>query len=580
MAIQGTFNLTKAVDSQAYAYKCWYNYNYGNNTMGISASDIGVITQTWQGELENWQATAMDDENAYIIEDDDFDSAKDSGKSNAQDKTGYDGKNGKNIVNVSTSAALAAGSGVAGTISAGGVVNAAKDVGGLVKKGGIGSFGKTAAGTKGSGAAKASAYVAAGLAIANVAKYFIARPNKEGKEACDALQDEMINADNALYAAQEEMAAAGEEVAALSDEAAVYNEDANEVVEETQGEYEFYKRTYDTLMAKVEAGEPLTEEEKTLLQEILPVMQELGIVIEETSEDTANSVTEVYDTMGEYQQNYDTAAETVGEVQGLTDYAESFDQTTRNSCYVEGASQSVNAVSAAVAGAQLMGMGFWNWALGIASIAAGVTSGVQAAEQFKWAGEIGTEIEMRKNTQDLNLNTNDIYDESIDGYEGTMATVEELSITIPEEIGEVQEEMEVPEETPAIPEGTNETSSASTGSSFGIPAPTPDAGTAGTPAAASTGFGIPTPTPDEGNQDPAVASTGFGTPTPVQNTPTSGISQEESENDEANKPDGVTFGISQEKPEDKLSKEEAKIDTDKNADNDKDDKVKEKDKTK
>lgn len=76
MAIQDSFNLSNALNSQAYAYKCWYNYNYGNNTMGISAKDMGEITQTWNGELNNWHATALDDENAYEIEDDDFSTAK------------------------------------------------------------------------------------------------------------------------------------------------------------------------------------------------------------------------------------------------------------------------------------------------------------------------------------------------------------------------------------------------------------------------------------------------------------------------------------------------------------------------
>ena len=63
------------------------------NTMGISASDMNEITQTWSGELSNWRATASNDENAYEIEDDDFSKAYNSGKSTVQDKTGYDGGN-------------------------------------------------------------------------------------------------------------------------------------------------------------------------------------------------------------------------------------------------------------------------------------------------------------------------------------------------------------------------------------------------------------------------------------------------------------------------------------------------------
>ena len=86
MAIQDSFNLSKATTSQAYAYKCWYNYNYGGNTMKISSKDMGEITQTWNGELKNWRATASNDENAYEIEDDDYSTAKLSGKESAKDE--------------------------------------------------------------------------------------------------------------------------------------------------------------------------------------------------------------------------------------------------------------------------------------------------------------------------------------------------------------------------------------------------------------------------------------------------------------------------------------------------------------
>ena len=99
MAIQDSFNLSKATTSQAYAYKCWYNYNYGGNTMKISSKDMGEITQTWNGELKNWRATASNDENAYEIEEGDYSTAKLSGKESAKDKTGYDGGKGGMIAN-------------------------------------------------------------------------------------------------------------------------------------------------------------------------------------------------------------------------------------------------------------------------------------------------------------------------------------------------------------------------------------------------------------------------------------------------------------------------------------------------
>ena len=95
MALQGSYSIDNALYSESYAYKCWYNYNYGGNTLGISAGDIGKITQTWNSELTNWQNVAMNDENAYEIDDDDYSRALDDGYKQAQDKTGYDGgKNG------------------------------------------------------------------------------------------------------------------------------------------------------------------------------------------------------------------------------------------------------------------------------------------------------------------------------------------------------------------------------------------------------------------------------------------------------------------------------------------------------
>ena len=95
-----------------------------------------------------------------------------------------------------------------------------------------------------------------------------------------------------------------------------------------------YKQTYDALKAKIDSGEALTEEEKQLLQELIPYMQELGTAMNDSVEETGDAVTELYDEMGTYQESYDNAASTIGEVQGLTDYAESFDQATRTSCYI------------------------------------------------------------------------------------------------------------------------------------------------------------------------------------------------------------------------------------------------------
>ena len=58
MAISDSFSLSQATISSSYAYKCWYNYNYGGKTMGISEQDISKITNTWNSELTKWRKSA------------------------------------------------------------------------------------------------------------------------------------------------------------------------------------------------------------------------------------------------------------------------------------------------------------------------------------------------------------------------------------------------------------------------------------------------------------------------------------------------------------------------------------------
>lgn len=424
MAIQDSFSLSNAVNSQSYAYKCWYNYNYGNNTMGISAKDMGEITQTWNSQLSNWRANALDDENAYEIEDDDFSTAKMNGKNQAKEATGYDGdKSYGSVVN--------AGLSIAGATTG-------KVVGNGLAKMGLG-FKDVTGGHKAvtdTGKGKMSDIATVIMAAAVAAKYWVAKPNKDSKEACDALQDEMNNATAALGNSQNEMSDMRDEIETLSDDAQMANEDANGEIEDKKSEYDFYKASYDALMEKVNSGEQLTDDEKELLKELVPIMQQLGIDITDTQEETTDTVGEIYEEMGTYQEGYDNAAETVAEVQGLTDYAEGFDSNTQTMCYFEAGSQTVNAGSATLAATKLAGKAFVGWAFAAIGYAAAASSGIATAQQMSWAGDVGTEIGMRKDTQDLNAATNDIYAESIDVYDGQMGVVNDLEIEMPDDLAD------------------------------------------------------------------------------------------------------------------------------------------------
>ena len=463
MAIQDSFNLSKATTSQAYAYKCWYNYNYGGNTMKISSKDMGEITQTWNGELKNWRATASNDENAYEIEDDDYSTAKLNGKESAKDKTGYDGGKGGMIANSVGDFALSVAGAVTGKIVGNAVGRTLNSAGACVVNSGgqaaIQSSGKTV---------KLSDIATVVMASAVAAKYYIAKPNKEQKEACDELQNTMQDAKASLAAAQDDMTTAGDEIVDLSDEAQAYNEDANDEIEDKKTEYDMYKASYDALMEKVNSGESLTEDEKALMKELVPIMQQLGVDIGDLSDETTDNVGEIYDEMGTYQDVYDNAASTMGEVEGVTDYAESFDGATRAMCYVEAGAQTVNGISAGLAAARLAGKAFVGWAFAAIGAAAAASSGIAAKEQFDWAGKVGNEINARKETQDLNATTISMYDENIDAYAGQMEGVEDLELEIPEDMEDPEGMSEqLGEESSAVlaqttpPEGT--TGAAGTG---------------------------------------------------------------------------------------------------------------------
>lgn len=547
MAIQDSFNLNQAKNSQAYAYKCWYNYNYGGNTMKISSKDYGEITQSWKGELTNWRATASKDENAYEIPDDDFSAAKRKGKDQAKSKAGASGKTGgqitrgvvdglsglagaaantigksvasnlantvvnavaskavkkttekiaqkaaekvaekvakktvskaaaKAVTKAATEAATkaatevskkAAEAGVAGFVGKAAEKAAAKAAAKAAEKAGAEAAQKAGeeAGTKVIDSGKKVGWIiTAPLSLATGIAYQAKKPNKTEKEACDELQNEMTNAQVALGDAQNEMSDMGDEIVALSDEAQMANEEANDGIEDKKTEFDMYKASYDALKAKLESGEPLSEDEKNLMKELVTLMQQLGVNITNIQDDTTKNVEEIYDNMSSYQEGYDNAAETMAEVEGLTDYAESFDEATRTMCYVEAASQALNATSggkAAYDAGHFAASGgwvtAWAWAFSAAGASGAAMSGLGAIQQGQWAGEVGTEIHMRRDTQDLNSTTTEMYDENIDVYAGQMEGVEELELEIPEDM-EVPEETETP--TQQVPQDTTQTTS-------------------------------------------------------------------------------------------------------------------------
>jgi len=469
MAIQDSFNITQALNNQSYAYKCWYNYNYENNTMGISSSDMGQIVDQYSGVMENWKATATKDENKYEIADDDFNTAVNNGFSDAANQTGYEGNGKTGMVMRGIGDTILGGAGVV-LNNIGGTV-----VGGLASKTLVNKIGEGAAIQKaGSGAW----IITAPLALAVGTLYQAKKPNKDQYNAAVELRDNLLpEAQAQSVEAQETMEEADSELIELSEEAETVNEDANEDIEENKSEFDLYKASYDALIEKVQSGEPLTDEEKELLKQLVPIMQQIGEDLTSLGDETIEYIQDLYADMEDYQSYFDDAAEMIATVQGITDYAESFDETARTMMYVEAVAQGINAASgtqAAMRAGRFAASGgiftAWAWAFVGMGAAGAAMSGLGTMEQMKWANETGAEIDLREATQELNAASSDVYDERVDDYEGYMEGIEDLELEIPEDI-------EPPEETPVVPEGGDDPAASA---AFGIVQPTTNGGAAGT----------------------------------------------------------------------------------------------------
>lgn len=448
------------INSEASCRKAYLNYHCYGNSMGVSASEMGQITEVWKDKLSSWQGTVSNDENEYEFDDSEFKASRNAGKEQAKEHTGYECGKGNIVTRGVTDGIAGVGGALLGTKVAKKLLSeTVKDAGGAIGGTIGGAFAKKGskeaakeAGKKGAG----TWIIAAPLALATGIRYQADKPNKEQKGACDELLNEMGNQQANLMAAQEDMEAMSEEIITLSDEANEMNEDANEQIKEEKSEYDMYMATYETLKAKAESGQALTETEKAMYEEVVELLGEAGSRVAETQEETGEGVTELYDDMATYQEGYDYAADTMATAEGITDFAESFDETTQTMCYVEMAAQGLNAYSggkAAVDAFKAAQAPFMWWAYGFAAMGAtgAAMSTAGALEQEQWAREVGGEIAAREATQDFNAETMDFYTEEIDAYDGMLTGVEELELEIPEDI-------EAPEDTalPATAEAQEE----------------------------------------------------------------------------------------------------------------------------
>ena len=443
MAIDGIRSLSEAI-------KLYNNPNTSNETKREILSQYPDVVK-YVGK----------DTTKYEISDEDFDFAKEQGAQRAKDATGHDGSTHSTISTIGSAVggAAVAAAGISTTLGS--------QFAGKAVEGALDAVGKNAgqnaatwvSGQNGSLAGKklnqkVGDIATVVLAAAVEAKYLIEKPNKDQIAAANELAaTELPDGQAALAETQDVMAEAEEEFTELSEEAEEVNEDANDKIDEDKTKFDFYRAQYNALKEKAESGEKLTKEEKALMQKLAPLMEDLSGCINDTQEETSETVSDLSDDMAEYQDTFDESAEVMADVEGVTDFAAGFDENTKTMCYVEGGTQVVNAAmsgySAYQAAAFAAGGGpftSWAWAFAAMGTAGTIMSGAGAAEQFKWASEVGNEIDIREQTQELNSQTTDVYDEKLDTYTGQVEMIEDMELEVPEDL-------EVPEEPAAMTGG-------------------------------------------------------------------------------------------------------------------------------
>lgn len=404
-----TFNPVNAEHSSTYAYKCWYNYNYEKNTMGISEEDMQKINDQYKGKISEWKATAEKDNNSYVIDDDSF--TTDSLNQAYNNKINeIDDKIGEKANTNS--------SGQSTIISAG--------------LSGVASF-----------------TAAAPISLAIGVTYMATQPNKDEARALTELKEMMMEHQDQLAVAQDKLDELQEIILEKVENAYGTQEDGTETLEKKQKTYDVLLESYQEIMERVESGEAISEEDKALLESIGESIQLLGKEIQELQETIQTSIGDINDDIDSTEDIYGEKAADIEESLATTDYAASFDDTTKALTIAQIAIQSKNAVDGLAIGAWLTAAGsapFCWWMLAFAAMGftgAGLSTSA-VVQQTHVLHDVNDEIDVRHGTLDVIEETAGVYENSYDIKDMAVNEVSDIEFVVPEELTGL-EDFEIPD---------------------------------------------------------------------------------------------------------------------------------------
>lgn len=281
------------------------------------------------------------------------------------------------------------------------------------------------------------AYIEIGIATATAIKYWATKPNEEEKEAVVAMQEQIITGQQESVAAAQEMVNMEANAIALSDEAFAVNEAANNAMMVEKTEFDFFAKSIVSLQEKADTRGGLDKDEQALYQTLVTETQATSTIINTISTDTTTEVNQLNDEILNYQDGFDSAAQSAINLQAMTEYTASFDKSTQNTCYVEGIGQGMNAYSATTASIKLLGNSgpcWWNYAIAAVGLAAAASSGIAVGQQMGYAQEIKGEMDVRTQAETVNASTIATYDTTIQGYGSAYEATMSLEMLVPEDV--------------------------------------------------------------------------------------------------------------------------------------------------
>ena len=479
--------------SKIEAMRIYEDYHCRGNSMHTSVETMAEIVYLYKDQLSAWQENISEhDETYYDFDDDEFINYKKEGKEKAKENTGYDDNAwdktkqyggaaadvAKSVGNVVAKEALKeTGGKVVEKVAVNAAEKAAdKAIAKFTEKAASGASEKVVqnaatkagekaatscaaktAGEKGVEEAAGSAAFIIGctLGAATAALYWAKRTNKDQVDASAEVANVMNDGMAELSSTQTEMQNMSEELTAAAEEAEQINEEANQQILELKTAFDDSRQARKDIQTKAESGK-ITADDKRRYEEYSSDMEDAGDEITNVTDDASTVVGNIQSDMSTYQEGFDAAAETMGTINGVTDYAAGFDSSTEVLCYVEMGAQTLNvtttgyatyqAAAFAASGSWAFGATAWAWAFVALGAAGSIGSLAAAAEQYKWAKDVHNEIDVRKSTEELNTNTLDVYNVEIDNYDSALDDVSSLELNLPEDLTIDDTTLNVPEE--------------------------------------------------------------------------------------------------------------------------------------